>query len=309
MKIGIGIGEIATRPADMAGLAAEAKRAEDAGFASVWLANIFGVDAMTAATVCGLATKTIAVGTGVVPTYPRHPFAMAQQAASVSSATGNRFTLGIGLSHQIVIENMLGLSFAKSYSHMKEYLGVLGPLIREGKVQFDGEMYKVNAALKVPGATPCPILIAALAPKMLALAGSVADGTITWMTGPKTLAEHIVPSVRQAASEAGRPAPRIVAGLPISVSDDAAASRETAGKVFRQYGALPSYRAMLDREGAAGPADVAIVGTEAEVTATLDRMEEAGVTELLGAPFQTRKDDDSLARTWDLLVARAKRDR
>jgi len=309
MKIGIGIGEIATRPADLAGLAAEAKRAEDAGFASVWLANIFGVDAMTAATVCGLATKTIAIGTGVVPTYPRHPFAMAQQAASVSSATGNRFTLGIGLSHQIVIENMLGLSFAKSYSHMKEYLAVLGPLIREGKVQFEGEMYKVSAALKVPGATPCPIVIAALAPKMLALAGSVADGTITWMTGPKTLAEHIVPSVRQAASAAGRPAPRIVAGLPISVTDDAAAGRETAGKVFRQYGALPSYRAMLDREGAAGPADVAIVGSEAEVTATLDRMEEAGVTELLGAPFQTRKDDDSLTRTWDLLVARAKRAR
>jgi F420-dependent oxidoreductase-like protein len=307
MKIGIGIGDIASRPSDFTELAAQAKRAEDAGFASVWLANIFGADAMTAATVCGLATKKIALGTGVVPTYPRHPFAMAQQAASVSAATGNRFTLGIGLSHQVVIESMLGMSFAKSYSHMKEYLAVLAPLIREKKVQFSGESYKVNAMLNVPGAEPCPILIAALAPKMLALAGTVADGTITWMTGPKTLAEHIVPSVTKAANEAGRPAPRIVAGLPISVSDDANASRETAGKVFRAYGALPSYRAMLDREGAAGPADVAIVGTEAEVNRALDRMAEAGVTELLGAPFQTRKDDDSVQRTWDLLVARAKR--
>jgi 5,10-methylenetetrahydromethanopterin reductase len=307
MKIGIGIGDIASRPADFTELAAQAKRAEDAGFASAWLANIFGVDAMTAATVCGLATKTIALGTGVVPTYPRHPFAMAQQALSVAAATGNRFTLGIGLSHQIVIEAMLGMSFAKSYSHMQEYLAVLAPLIREGKVQFSGQSYKVNCSVKVPGAEPCPILIAALAPKMLALAGSVADGTITWMTGPKTLAEHIVPSIKKAAQEAGRPAPRIVAGLPISVTDDAAAGRETAGKVFRTYGALPSYRAMLDREGAAGPADVAIVGNEAEVTATLDRMAEAGVTEFLGAPFQARKDDDSLTRTWDLLVARAKR--
>lgn len=307
MKIGIGIGDIASRPADFTELAAQAKRAEDAGFASVWIANIFGVDAMTAATVCGLATKTIAIGTGVVPSYPRHPFAMAQQAASVASATGNRFTLGIGLSHQIVIENMLGLSYAKSYSHMKEYLAVLAPLIREGKVQFAGEMYKVNCALNVPGAAPCPILIAALAPKMLALAGTVADGTITWMTGPKTLAEHIVPTIREAAKGAGRPAPRIVAGLPISVTDDAEAARQTAGKVFRTYGALPSYRAMLDREGAAGPADVAIVGNEAEVSATLDRMEEAGVTELLGAPFQTHKGDDTLERTWNLLVARAKR--
>src|SRR5688500_9227850 len=117
MKIGIGLGDIASRPSDFADLAAQAKRAEDAGFASIWLANIFGVDALTAATVCGLATTKIALGTGVVPTYPRHPFAMAQQAASVSAATGNRFTLGIGLSHQVVIENMLGMSYAKSYSH------------------------------------------------------------------------------------------------------------------------------------------------------------------------------------------------
>jgi F420-dependent oxidoreductase-like protein len=307
MKIGIGIGDIASRPAEMSDLAAQAKRAEDAGFASVWLANIFGADALTAATVVGVATQRIAIGTGVVPTYPRHPFAMAQQAATVSAACGNRFTLGIGLSHQIVIENMLGMSYAKSYSHMKEYLAVLAPLIREGKVQHQGELYKVSCMLKVPGATPCPILIAALAPKMLALAGSVADGTITWMTGPKTLAEHIVPSIRKAAQEAGRPAPRIVAGLPITVTDDAAAARETAGKVFRTYGALPSYRAMLDREGAAGPAEVAIAGNEAEVNATLDRMAESGVTEFMAAPFSAKKDDDSVARTWDLLVKRIAR--
>lgn len=307
MKIGIGIGDIASRPAEMSDLAAQAKRAEEAGFASVWLANIFGADALTAATVVGVATQRIAIGTGVVPTYPRHPFAMAQQAATVSAACSNRFTLGIGLSHQIVIENMLGMSYAKSYSHMKEYLAVLAPLIREGKVQHQGELYKVSCALKVPGATPCPILIAALAPKMLALAGSVADGTITWMTGPKTLAEHIVPTIRKAADEAGRAAPRIVAGLPITVTDDAAAARETAGKVFRTYGALPSYRAMLDREGAASPAEVAIVGNEAEVNATLDRMAEGGVTEFMAAPFSAKKDDDSVARTWDLLVKRIAR--
>jgi F420-dependent oxidoreductase-like protein len=306
MKIGIGIGDIASQPAELTELAAQAKRAEDAGFASVWLANIFGVDAMTAATVCGLATQRIAIGTAVVPTYPRHPFAMAQQAASVSAATGNRFTLGIGLSHQIVIENMLGLSYAKSYSHMREYLAVLAPLIREGRVQFAGAMYRTAAALRVPGATPCPILVAALAPKMLALAGTVADGTITWMTGPKTLAEHIVPSIRAAATEANRPAPRVVAGLPISVTDDPAAARDTAGKVFRAYGALPSYRAMLDREGVAGPADVAIVGDEQTVTAALDRMAESGVTELAAAPFATRRGDDSLNRTWELLARRAR---
>jgi F420-dependent oxidoreductase-like protein len=225
----------------------------------------------------------------------------------VSSAIGNRFTLGIGLSHQIVIENMFGLSYAKSYSHMKEYLSVLAPLVREGRAQVEGSLYRVNATLKVPGATPCPILVAALAPKMLALAGSVADGTVTWMTGPKTLAEHIVPSIRAAAQAAGRPSPRIVAGLPICVSDDPDAARSTAGKIFRGYGVLPSYRAMLDREGAEGPADVALVGNEAAVGSTLDRLAEAGVTDYQAVPFATRKDDDTLARTRSFLIERIKR--
>jgi 5,10-methylenetetrahydromethanopterin reductase len=305
MKIGIGIGDISGRPADFADLAAQAQRAEEAGFASAWLANIFGVDALTALTVCGLATKRIALGTGVVPTYPRHPYAMAQQAVSVQSAIGNRLTLGIGLSHQIVIENMFGLSYAKSYSHMKEYLSVLLPLVREGRVEFNGEMFRVNAMLKVPGAQPLPVLVAALAPKMLALAGSVAEGTITWMTGPKTLAEHIVPSITQAATAAGRPAPRIVAGLPIAITTDTAAARESAGKQFKTYGVLPSYRAMLDREGAEGPADVAIVGTESEVTAQLDRMAESGVTEFMGAPFSIAKGDDTIDRTYAFLSKRA----
>ncbi|HEX7478755.1 MAG TPA: TIGR03564 family F420-dependent LLM class oxidoreductase [Polyangiales bacterium] len=307
MKIGIGIGDLTGHPADMAELAKQAQQAEAAGFQSAWLANIFGADALTAATVCGLATERIELGTAIVPSYPRHPYAMAQQALSVNAATGNRLTLGIGLSHQIVIENMFGLSYAKSYSHMKEYLAVLAPLIRKGRVEFSGELFKVNASLRVPGAKPCPILIAALAPKMLALAGSVADGTITWMTGPKTLAEHTIPTIVAAAVAAERPAPRVVAGLPIAVTSDPQAAREAAARHFRAYGMLPSYRAMLDREGAAGPADVAIVGDEASVGAQLDRLAEAGVTDLLAAPFAVSKGDDSLERTWQLLSQCASR--
>ena len=306
MKIGIGIGELAGKSASMAELAAQAQRAQDAGFACAWFANIFGADALTAVTVCGLAAKQIAFGTAVIPTYPRHPFAMAQQAVSVNAAIGHRLSLGIGLSHQVVIENILGLSYQKSYSHMKEYLAVLAPLIREGKVEFAGEMFRVNATLAVPDSKPCPILIAALAPKMLALAGSVADGTITWMTGPKTLAQHIVPGITQAATAAGRPAPRIVAGLPIAVTQDAQGARDSAAKSFRMYGVLPSYRAMLDREGAAGPADVAIVGSEAEVTGQLDRLAESGVTEFIAAPFPVKGDDDVVERTWQVLAKRAR---
>jgi len=233
MRIGIGLGDITGTPADLDALVAQAEAAEADGFASGWLANIFGMDAILGAAFCARATKRLEVGTAVVPTFPRHPVAMAQQALSAQSAARGRFTLGIGLSHQIVIEGMLGLSFAKPYTHMKEYLAVLGPLVRAGSVSHAGEEYRVNAQVAVPGATPCPILVAALAPKMLALTGREADGTITWMTGPKTIREHTVPRIRDAAAKAGRPAPRVVVGLPVAVTRDVATARAGAARQFQ----------------------------------------------------------------------------
>src|SRR5579875_440456 len=202
MRIGIGIGDIAGAPADVDGLVAQAKRAEAEGFASGWFANIFGMDAILAAALCARETSRIELGTAVVPTYPRHPVAMAQLALSAQAAARGRFTLGIGL------------SFARPYSHMKEYMAVLAPLIRTGSVSYAGAEYRVTAQVSVPGATPCPILMAALAPRMLALAGREADGTITWMTGPRTIREHTVPRIREAAAKAGRPAPRVIVSLP-----------------------------------------------------------------------------------------------
>ncbi len=307
MKIAIGVGEIGGKPADINDLVAQAKRAEADGFASAWMANIFGIDAMTALAIIGRETSRIALGTGVVPTYPRHPVTMAQQALTTQAACGGRFSLGIGLSHQVVIEFMFGFSYAKSYSHMKEYLAVLKPLIQAGTVSFNGSEYRVNANVTVPGATPCPILLAALAPKMLALAGAEADGTITWMTGPKTLRDHTVPRINDAAAKAGRPKPRVIAGLPIAVTEDIAAAREIAGRLFQIYGGLPSYRAMLDREGAEGPADVAIVGNESAVGEQLQRLAASGVTEFLAAPFAVGNDGHaSLERTRALLVKLAR---
>lgn len=302
MRIGIGIGEISNEKPGIDGLIAEAQRAEREGFASGWFANIFGVDAIMAAALCGRATTRLELGTAVVPTFPRHPVAMAQQALTAQAACGGRFALGIGLSHQIVIEMMFGLSYAKSYSHMRDYLAVLAPLVRAGAVSHSGPEFRVNATLAVPGATPCPILVAALAPKMLALAGSVADGTITWMTGPKTVREHTIPRIREAAAAAGRPAPRIVVGLPIAVTDDVAAGREAAARTFQVYGGLPSYRAMLDREGAEGPADVALVGDEAAVGAQVAHLREIGVSDFLASPFPVGADPAaSLERTRALL--------
>src|SRR6185503_2935901 len=307
MRIGIGIGEIAGTTGTIENLVAQAKQAEADGFASGWFANIFGMDAIIAATVCAQATTRIELGTAVVPTYPRHPVAMAQAALSAAAISRGRFSLGIGLSHQIVIEGMLGLSFAKPYSHMREYLAVLGPLVREGKISFTGDEFRVTANLSVPGATPCPILVAALAPKMLALTGREADGTITWMTGPKTLREHTVPRITEAAAKAGRPKPRVVVGLPIAVTRETAAAKTSAARVFQVYGFLPSYRAMLDREQVEGPADVAMVGDESAVGAALERLAEAGATDYLAVPFAVDGDAEAFERTRAFLVKLARR--
>jgi 5,10-methylenetetrahydromethanopterin reductase len=307
MRIGIGIGDIAGQPATIDDLVAQAKAAEADGFASGWLANIFGVDAIMAAALCARETTRLELGTAVVPTYPRHPMAMAQQALTAQAMARGRFTLGVGLSHQIVIELMLGLSWAKPYSHMKEYLEVLVPLVRTGKAEYAGSEYRVNVGVSVPGGMPCPVLVAALAPKMLALTGRLADGTITWMTGEKTLREHTVPRLREAAAAAARPDPRVVVGLPIAITREVAKARESAGRQFQIYGTLPSYRAMLDREGAAGPADVAIVGDESAVGAALERLREAGATDYLAIPFAVGGDGDAFQRTRSFVAMQARR--
>jgi F420-dependent oxidoreductase-like protein len=267
------------------------------GFSSAWLANIFGVDAITALAVAGQGT-TIELGTAVVPTYPRHPVMLAQQALTAQAATGGHFTLGIGLSHQIVIEGMFGYSFDKPARHMREYLHALIPLLREGSASFEGETVTARATISTPRDAYTPVLLAALAPRMLELAGSVADGTVLWMTGRDTVASHVVPKLSAAAEAAGRPAPRVVCALPIAVTADPDGARERANKIFSIYGQLPSYRAMLDLEGAAGPGDVAIVGDEDTVAAQLAELAEAGVTDFAAASFATGED---AARTRALL--------
>jgi F420-dependent oxidoreductase-like protein len=295
MKIGIGLGG-----RTIADAVASAQQAEADGFASGWFSNIFGLDAMTACAAAGLGTERIELGTFVVPTFPRHPHAMAQQASSTNDAAGGRLCLGIGLSHQVVIEMMMGLSFAQPAKHMDEYLAVLLPLLREGKVSFAGDVYKVNANLEANGApNPPAVVVAALGPKMLQLTGANADGTATWTTGVKTLGDHIVPTITKAAEAAGRPAPRIIAGLPICITEDPAAARELAAKQFAVYGTLPSYRAMLDREGAATPGDIALVGDEDEVAKQVAALADAGVTDFNAAPYG---DAGQVERTRALLV-------
>ena len=302
MRIGVMAGATPGPDGTLEGLVARAQDLEARGFASMWMANIFGLDAIGAQAIVGCNTERIELGTAVVPTPPRHPVAIAQQTLTTQVACGGRFTLGIGLSHKLVIEDMLGLSYAKPAQQTREYMEVLGPLLRGEPASFQGEHYKVNAALDVPGATETPVLIAALGDLMLKIAGSLAQGTILWMTGPATIEDHIGPKLRAAATDAGRPDPRIVAGFPIVVTDDEAAAREEIAKGLVMYGQLPSYRAMLDKEGASGPADIAIVGNEKQVGEGLDRLRDIGVTDFDAAIFPV--EEGSEARTLDLLTSR-----
>lgn len=295
MRIGLGVGGSSIEQ-----FVEQVRRAADAGFESAWAANIFGLDAITAIAVAGREVPGIELGTAVVPTYPRHPHALAQQALTAHDATGGQFTLGIGLSHQIVIENMFGLSFDKPAAHMREYLAVLLPLLRSGAVSHDGERYRVHATVEQLGpAGGPPVLLAALAPVMLKIAGSVADGTVTWMTGPRTIGDHIAPRLAAAAEEAGRPAPRVVCSLPVAVTEDPDGARQLAAKVFAVYDGLPSYKAMLNKEGAAGPGDVAIVGDDETVAAAVRGLADVGVTEFNAACYG---DGDTMRRTTALLA-------
>ena len=290
MRIGIFAGHTANGPIDTT--VAAARAAADDGFATFWLPQIFGMEALIALAVVGREVTGIELGTAVVPTYPRHPVTLAQEALTTQAISGGRLVLGIGLSHQPVIEGMFGLSFDRPLRHMREYLDVLVPLLREGSVSAAGATITGRAALDVKGATPPPVLLAALGPKMLELAGSVVDGTVTWMTGPATIEAHVVPVITAAAAAAGRAAPRVGVGLPVCVTGDIDAARERAASLFEIYGTLPSYRAMLDREGAAGPADVALIGDEETVRAQVDRLASIGATEFVANIFGSAEERD-----------------
>lgn len=294
MRIGVFVGASA---ADLTGLDAlinRIKQAEADGFDSFWVPHISarGYDAMTTLALAGMQTGRIALGVGVVPTYPRHPAALAQQALTTAAAAGGRFILGIGPSHRPGIEDSFGLSYDRPAQHTREYLSVLRPLLETGRVRFSGDFYEVNSALDVPDRPTCPVLISALAPRMLRLAGERADGTITWMAGPRAIREHIAPRINRAADNAGRAAaPRICVGLPTAVCDDAAAGRRAAAAAYERYGQLANYRRILDIEGVEGPSEVAVVGSEESLRQQLEQFAAAGATDFIANIFDAGDGD------------------
>jgi 5,10-methylenetetrahydromethanopterin reductase len=261
------------------GRIARARDLESRGFATLWIPHVFGLDAITLCSLIGRETKRIELGTAVVPTQPRHPTALAQQALTAGVASGGRFTLGIGLSHPPVIENLMGLSYTRKASHMREYLSVLGPLLRGEPAKFQGDEFRVDMKLDVRDAEPVPVLIAALGDQMLEIAGRHAAGTILWMTGPRTIERHIAPKIRAAAAEAGRPDPRIVAGMHVVLTENAEEVSEKVARRLTMYASMPSYRAMLEIEGGASPADLALIGDEKTLDAGLARLRDLGVSD------------------------------
>jgi F420-dependent oxidoreductase-like protein len=194
---------------------------------------------------------------------------------------------------------MLGLSYDKPVRHLREYLSVLMPLSRNEPANFDGEMYKVHAAISAKGSAGFGVVVAALGEQMLRVTAALADGTLTWCTGPVTLANHTIPTITRAAEEFGRPAPRVIAALPVCVTDDKEAAARRAAETFAAYGSLPSYRAMLDREGVAGPADIAIIGTAAEVQERIEALAGIGVTDF--AAVESVATPDEVANTREAL--------
>jgi F420-dependent oxidoreductase-like protein len=188
------------------------------------------------------------------------------------------------------------MSFAKPVRHLRDYLSILGPLSRGEPVSYSGEAYSTNAAVSAKGSMPFSIVVAALGPQMLKATGELADGTLTWCTGPNTLADHTIPTINAAAEAAGRPTPRVIAALPVCVTTDFEGAKSRAAKVFEIYGSLPSYRAMLDREGAAGPEDIAITGSEAEVVERMSALAGIGVTDFAAVEFPGNPDEAAATR-------------
>lgn len=278
-------------------------RLEELGFDSAWMPGIpNGPDVLTLLAVAGRATERIEIGTAIVPTYPRHPAALAAQALTVNDALGGRLTLGIGVSHRKVIEGQLGLSFERPVGHMREYLSILRPLLEHQQVDFRGDAMRtrIRLAASISGYPPPPVVLAALGDQMLGLAGSMADGVVTWMTGLDTIEKRTIPILQAAAEAAGRCPPRVIVGLPVMVTDHADAARERASEIFAVYGRLPSYQVMLAAEGATSPGAVAIVGDEAAIAAALDRMEGFGATDFQATPFG---EAEEMARTLELLAS------
>jgi F420-dependent oxidoreductase-like protein len=296
-------------------LRADARWAEDAGLASIWIPQIpDDFDALTAVAIAGAATTRIEIGTAVVPVQPRHPISIAQQALSVQAVCEGRLALGLGVSHHWIIEDMLGLAYEHPAATMRAYLDVLDAAFRgPGMVDVENEMFRVHNPLDITDLAPTPVLLAALGPLMLQLAGERTDGTILWMADERAIGTHIAPTINRAAEAAGRPAPRVIAGIPVCLCGDGevdvAAAR--ANRILAEAEMSPNYQRLLDHGDARNVGDILAAGSEATIERRLGAFADAGVTDISirVVPIGEGRDElvASYRRTRELVASLAQR--
>jgi len=282
----------------------QARRAEADGFASLWYASPVAGDPLVAMALAGRETKMIELGTAVLQTYPCHPLLQANRTAAVASAMGRPgLTIGIGPSHEAIVRGVLGMSYDHPGRNTEEYVRILTGLLRGETVDFNGSDWSVHSAGRIPPLPhPVPVLLSALGPRLLRVAGEIADGTVLWMAPIRAVGDHIAPRIHAAAEAAGRPAPRIVAGLPVAVHDDVQEARSAHAAYAADYSDMPNYVRVLELGGAKSPADAALVGDEASVTRQLQSLLDAGATDIWAFVYPVGTDKQaSLRRTRALL--------
>jgi F420-dependent oxidoreductase-like protein len=304
MRLGVTVGLGLRSESVIDGLTERVKALASLGLATAWMPAGWGLDPLTALAVAGRDTSGIELGTAIMQTWPRHPVALAQQALTADDALRGRLTLGVGASHEVMMSQGLGLPFERPVRHTREYLAVLGPLLARQPARFRGEVFRVDAQLLTrDNGHVVPVLLAALGPAMLALAGAATSGTITSWAGPRTVADFVVPAISAAASEAGRPSPRVVVGLPIGLTTDPETLRGRLAGQTDFYESLPSYQALREREGVSALAELAIFGDEADLDAALRRLADGGATDFAAQLLPL--DDETAMRTTRYLADRS----
>lgn len=285
--------------ADVPRLVAHATKAASDGMAGWWLAQVGLVDALTVLALAGDGTGDMELGTAVNATFPIHPTALAGKALTTQGAIGGRLTLGLGVNHAPVVDHTWGMPFEKPIRHMRDYLSCLQPLLETGAADYAGEDFTARFEGVRPASETPGLVLAAMGPQMLKVAGARTDGTILWMTGEKAISSQIAPILTESAAAAGKAAPRVICSLPIAVTDDEGGMRDFVGQILAGYGDLPSYRAMMDIDGNAGPGDAMICGDEESVRQQLEAIAAAGATEFAAAEIGGSSED--FARTRALL--------
>lgn len=276
---------------DIDSFVADVAEAAEAGFSSYWIPNLdVQVDSLMALAIAGREVPGIELGAGIVPTWTRHPLVMGQCALTAASVIGDRLSLGVGVVNKPAVEHTWGLKFERPITYIREYLEVLRPVLAGEPVDYTGEILTARAPAVLPGAPQPGLYMAAMGEQMLKVAGRHSDGTILWLTGPKTIAEHTVPTITSAAEAVGRPKPRVLVGAPVLCTGDTETGRTLAAQAFGEYAHFPHYRAMLDIEGATGPEDIAAVGDESAVRDRLSAFFAAGADEILCAEFGSTDD-------------------